>query len=323
MRLLPFAAALLSAAVLASPASAQTAAWPNKPVKMIVPFAAGGTADLLARLLGARLSETYGQQFIAENRAGAGGNLGSGIAAKSAPDGYTLCVGTISSHAINPSLYATMPFDNVKDFAPVTLIAKQPNMLVVNEKLPVKTVPELIAYLKANPGKLNFASSGIGTSIHLAGEMFKQVTGTDMTHVPFKSSAEVMNAVISGEAQLAFDNMSSAWPQAQGGKVRALAVGTLTRSPAAPEVPTLAETLPGFETVSWHGLFAPTGTPDEIVNKLSAESRRILALPDVAKRLAELGADAAPMTPADFRAFVIAETERWRPVVKASGATVN
>jgi len=317
MRLI-FAAALALITAALSPLHAQE--WPAKTVTIIVPFTAGGTADLFARLLAANMQQKLGSPFIVENRAGAGGNIGAGAVAKAPADGYTLLLGTVSTHAINQFMYSNMQFDPAKDFQPVSLIARLPNMLVVNPKIPVKTPTELVAYLKANPDKITYASSGVGTSIHLAAELFKIKTGTTMTHVPYRSSGEVMQNVAAGHVDLAFDNMTLAWPQAQGGNVRALAVTSLTRSPTAPDVPTMDETFKGFEATSWHGLFAPAGTPKPIVDKLAAEVKRILDVPENKQKLVDIGAVASPMTPEEFTAFIATERAKWEPVVVASGA---
>jgi len=317
MRLI-FAAALALMTAALSPLHAQE--WPAKTVTIIVPFTAGGTADLFARLLAANMQQKLGSPFIVENRAGAGGNIGAGAVAKAPADGYTLLLGTVSTHAINQFMYSNMQFDPAKDFQPVSLIARLPNMLVVNPKIPVKTPTELVAYLKANPDKITYASSGVGTSIHLAAELFKIKTGTTMTHVPYRSSGEVMQNVAAGHVDLAFDNMTLAWPQAQGGNVRALAVTSLTRSPTAPDVPTMDETFKGFEATSWHGLFAPAGTPKPIVDKLAAEVKRILDVPENKQKLVDIGAVASPMTPEEFTAFIATERAKWEPVVVASGA---
>jgi tripartite-type tricarboxylate transporter receptor subunit TctC len=314
-------AALIVVATLASPASAQS--WPNKQVTFIVPFSAGGTTDLFGRLLTQHMQQKFGKPFIVENRAGAGGNLGAAAVAKAAPDGYTFLVGTVSTHAINPFLYAKLPYDTVKDFQPVSLIARLPNILVVHPSLPANTVPELIAYLKANPDTMSYGSSGTGTSIHLAAELFKIKTGTTMTHVPFRSSGDIMNNLTGGHINLAFDNITLAWTQVKAGRLRALAVTSTERSAIAPDVPTMAETIPGFEATSWHGVFAPAGTPKAIVDAMAAEMKRILELPDVKEKLSEIGAIAAPMTPGDFAKFIDAERAKWAEVVKASGAKVD
>jgi tripartite-type tricarboxylate transporter receptor subunit TctC len=321
MRQLMAAAALLAA--LALPAQAEAQEWPARQVTLIVPFSAGGTTDLFGRLLSQHLQQKTGQPFIVENRAGAGGNLGTQLVARAAPDGYTFLVGTVSTHAINPFLYSKLPYDTVKDFQPVSLIARLPNILVVNPSLPVNTVPELVTYLKANPDKLSYGSSGVGTSIHLAAELFKIKTGTTMTHVPFRSSGDVMNNLTGGHIELAFDNITLAWTQVKAGRLRALAVTSTERSTIAPDVPTMADTIAGFEATSWHGVFAPAGTPKPIVDKMAAEMKRILELPDVKEKLAELGALAAPMTPEEFTKFIDGERAKWAEVVKAAGVKAD
>ncbi|MDE2003952.1 MAG: tripartite tricarboxylate transporter substrate binding protein [Betaproteobacteria bacterium] len=306
-----------------SPAFAQ-AAYPSKPIRMVVPFPPGGTTDILARAVAQKLSETWGQQVIVDNRPGAGGNIGSDLVAKAAPDGYTLLMGTVGTHAINPSLYARMPYDAQKDFAPVILVASVPNVLEVNPSLPVHTVQELIAYAKANPGKLNFASSGNGTSIHLSGELFKAMTGVKMTHVPYKGSAPALADLVGGQVQLMFDNLPSSLGLIKGGKLRAIAVTSTTRSSALPDVPTIAESgLPGYEASSWFGVFAPASTPPAIVDKLNAAIGAWLASPDAKEKLASQGAIAAGGTPADFARFIASETVKWAKVVKASGARID
>lgn len=319
MRRLMAAAGFL--ATLALPAQAQD--WPTKQVTLIVPFSAGGTTDLFGRLLAQHLQQKSGQPFIVENRAGAGGNLGAQMVARAAPDGSTFLVGTVSTHAINPFLYSKLPYDTVKDFQPVSLIARLPNILVVHPDMPVKTVPELIAYLKANPDKMSYGSSGVGTSIHLAAELFKIKTGTTMTHVPFRSSGDIMNNLTGGHINLAFDNITLAWTQVKAGRLRALAVTSTERSAIAPEVPTMADSIPGFEATSWHGVFAPAGTPKPIVDKMAAEMKRILELPDVKEKLAEIGAIAAPMTPEEFVKFIDGERTKWSEVVKAAGVKAD
>jgi tripartite-type tricarboxylate transporter receptor subunit TctC len=316
-----FIGALAVVAALASPAAAQ--GWPARQVSMIVPFAAGGTTDLFGRLLAQHMQKNFDKPFIVENKPGAGGNIGAGLVAKATPDGYTFLIGTVSTHAINPFLYSKLPYDTVKDFQPVSLIARLPNLLVVHPSLPAKTVAELIAHLKQNPDKLAYGSSGAGTSIHLAAELFKIKTGTTMTHVPFRSSGDIMNNLTGGHINLAFDNATLAWPQVQAGRLRALAVTSLTRAPFAPDLPPVADTIPGFEATSWHGVFAPAGTPKPIVDKMAAEIKKILDLPDVKSKLAEIGAVAAPMTPEDFVKFIDGERAKWADVVKASGAKID
>ena len=313
--------ALAVMAALGAPAGAQS--WPDKQVNFIVPFSAGGTTDLFGRLLANHMQQKFGKPFIVENRAGAGGNLGAAAVAKAAPDGYTFLVGTVSTHAINPFLYSKLPYDTVKDFQPVSLIARLPNILVVHPSLPANNVAELIAHLKANPDKLSYGSSGAGTSIHLAAELFKIKTGTTMTHVPFRSSGDIMNNLTGGHINLAFDNITLAWPQVKAGRLRALAVSSTARSEIAPDVPTVAETIPGFDATSWHGVFAPAGTPKPIVDAMAAEMKRILELPDVKEKLFEIGAIAAPMTPEEFVKFIDGERTKWAEVVKASGAKLD
>jgi len=315
------AAAIGVLGALSVPAGAQS--WPEKQVNFIVPFSAGGTTDLFGRLLANHMQQKFGKPFIVENRAGAGGNLGAAAVAKAAPDGYTFLVGTVSTHAINPFLYSKLPYDTVKDFQPVSLIARLPNILVVHPSLPANNVAELIAHLKANPDKLSYGSSGAGTSIHLAAELFKIKTGTTMTHVPFRSSGDIMNNLTGGHINLAFDNITLAWPQVKAGRLRALAVSSTARSEIAPGVPTVAETIPGFDATSWHGVFAPAGTPKAIVDAMAAEMKRILELPDVKEKLFEIGAIAAPMTPDEFVKFIDAERTKWAEVVKASGAKLD
>jgi tripartite-type tricarboxylate transporter receptor subunit TctC len=312
---------LLAAAALTAPLQAQE--WPPRQVTIVVPFAAGGTTDMFARIFGQSLQVKTGAAFVVENKAGAGGNIGTAQVAKAAPDGATLLVGTVSTHAINPFLYKNIAHDTEKDFQPVSLFARLPNLLVVNPKIPVKNVAELVEYLKQNPGKLNYGSSGAGTSTHLASELFQMMTGTKMNHLPYRSSNDVMNALAGGHLDLAFDNMTLAWPQAQAGVVRALAVTSKERSPTAPDVPTLAESFPGFEATSWHGLFVPAGTPRPIVERLASEVKTVFDSPEQKKKLMEIGAVATPMSPEQFVEFIAAERKKWQDVVKASGASIQ
>jgi tripartite-type tricarboxylate transporter receptor subunit TctC len=308
-------------ALAAGPVEAQT--YPTKPVRIVVPFGAGGTTDLMGRILADKLSSSLGQRFVIENKPGAGGNVGSDIVAKAPADGYTLGMGTVSSHAINATLYAKIPYDNLKDFVPISLMITQPNALVVTPSFPAKTVPELIAALKAKPNGYSYASSGIGTSIHMAAELLKMMTGTDMAHVPYKSSSEVMTALIAGEVQLAFDNLSSVVQHVQDGRIRLIAVTSKERSFLKPDVPTIAETLPGFEATSWTGFYAPAATPRAIVDLLSRETQKAVSQPDVKERLRAMGATPVGNTSAEFAAFMQAETKKWADVVKASGAKVE
>ncbi len=316
------AAALAAIAALAGPALAQDN-WPQKQVTVVVPFTAGGTTDMFARILAQHMQAKFGPAFVVENRAGAGGNVGTAAVARAAPDGYTILVGTVSTHAINPYLYKNLQHNVERDFQPVSLIAQLPNLLVVHPKIPAKTLPELIDYVKANPGKLSYGSSGAGTSTHLASELFQMTTGTKMTHVPYRSSGDVMNAINGGHIDLTFDNMTLAWPQAQAGNVRAIAVTSRERSATAPDVPTVGETLKGFEATSWHGVFVPAGTPRPIVDKLAAEVKRILELPEVASKMKEIGAVPSPMTPEQFSDFIKAERAKWAEVVKAAGVRIE
>ena len=307
-----------------SAALAHAQAWPSKPVKWVVPFAPGGTTDILARTVGDKLAIALGVPVVIENKPGAGGGVGAEYTAKAAPDGYTIMGGTISTHAINASLYKDLPYDPVKDFVPITLIARVPNMLVVNPEVPAKNVKELIVLLKANPTKYTFASSGNGTSQHLSGELFKSMAGVDMQHIPYKGSPPALQDVVGGQVTMTFDNITTAWPLAKAGKLRALAVTTAKRSAVAPEVPTLAESgLPGFEVGSWQGVFAPAGTPPAIVKRLNAEIVKILGMPDVREKLGALGAEIVADSPEEFAALVKAEVVKWSEVVKKSGAKVD
>jgi tripartite-type tricarboxylate transporter receptor subunit TctC len=315
---------LLSVAALsaASPAVAQGRAYPTQPIRVIVPFSAG-TSDTVARLVGQQMSQSLGQPLVVESRPGAGGNIGSEACARASPDGYTICLGTISSHAINPSIFTRMPYDNLRDFAPITQLASQPNALAVTNDLPARNVQELITLLRSKPGQFNYGSSGVGTSIHLAGALFSQLTGTQMEHVPYRGSGQIMTALLTGELPLAFDNFSSAWPFAREGKIRVLGVGSLQRSPTAPDVPTIAETVPGFESLSWHGFFAPAATPPEIVARLNKEAVAALRSETVAARFRELGITPVGNTPEEFRAFVASETQRWGDVARKADIRVE
>ena len=305
-------------------ALSQAPAYPTRPIRLVVPFPPGGATDILARDVAQKLTEAWGQSVVVDNRPGAGGNIGAELVAKAAPDGYTLLMGTVGTHAINASLYAKMPYDHIRDFAPVILVASVPNVLEVNPALPVNSVAELIAYAKANPGKLNFASSGNGTSIHLSGELFKVMAGVQMTHVPYKGSAPAVADLISGQVQLMFDNLPPSLPQIKAGKLRALAVTSSARAPALPDVPTVAEAgLPGFEASSWFGVLAPAGTPPAIVARLNAEIAKWLATPEAKERLSKQGADAAGGSPEDFVKHIAAETAKWSKVVKDSGAKID
>jgi len=299
-------------------------AFPSKPLTIIVPFPPAGTTDILARVVGAALSTELGQPVIIDNRGGAGGNIGSAAAAKAPADAYTLLMGTVGTHAINASLYKKMPFDPIKDFAPLTRVANVPNLLVANPAQPYKTVAELITYARANPGKVNYASSGSGTSIHLSGELFKAMAKVDMVHVPYKGSAPAITDLLGNQVGIMFDNLPSAITHVRAGKLRPLAVTTLTRSPELPNVPTISEAgLPGYDATSWFGLFVPAGTPVALINRLQAAIVKVLAVPDVKKKVIEQGADVYTERPEQFAAFIQAESVKWSKVVRDSGATAD
>jgi tripartite-type tricarboxylate transporter receptor subunit TctC len=297
--------------------------WPQRAVTLVVPFGAGGSADLTARILSAHLQARFGTPFVIENKGGAGGSIGAGFVAKAPNDGYTLLVGTVSSNAINAALYTKLAYDLERDFQPISLLVRFPNLLFVNPKIPATSVTGLIDYLKANPGKVNYGSSGIGTSSHLSVVMFALATGAEMTHIPFRSTGEVVNSMIGGHIDLAIDSMTTTVPHAQSGAVRALAVTTPRRNASMPDLPTIGETLPGYEATAWQGLFAPAGTPRPIVERLAAEVKRIMEMPDVADSLKAVGAEPAPMPPEAFAAFARAERAKWKEVVKVSGARME
>lgn len=317
------------AAALAVPMAVAQGAWPNKPVRIVVPFAPGGTTDILARTLAPELSKAFGQSFVVENRGGAGGNIGAEVVAKSPGDGYTLLMGTVGTHGINKSLYSKMPYDPQKDFAPITLVAGVPNVMVMSSKraqdLGINSVADFVKHAKANPGRLNMASSGNGTSIHLAGELFKARNGIFMTHIPYRGSGPAMTDLLAGNMDVMFDNLPSAMPHIKAGNLKAFAVTSAVRSEALPDVPTVAEAgrLPGFEASSWFGLLAPAGTPADIVNRLQQETAKALNLPAVKERLLAQGAIPSGNSPAEFAALIDAEIKKWEAVVKASGAKVD
>jgi tripartite-type tricarboxylate transporter receptor subunit TctC len=312
-------------------AQAAAGAWPTRPVRIVVPFAAGGTTDILARTLAPELQRALGQPFVIENRGGAGGNVGAAEVARAAADGYTLLMGTVGTHAINASLYPKMPFDHLKDFAPIALVAGVPNVLVLNpssaQRYGVNSVADLVRAARAHPGQLNMASSGNGTSIHLAGELFKTLTGTFMVHFPYRGSGPALLDLIGGNMDLMFDNLPSALPHIRAGKLKALGVTSRTRSPALPDLPTVTEVggpmLKDFEASSWFGLFAPSGTPTDILARLQQETVKALALPAVSDRLLSLGATPGTISGPEFARYIEAETRKWAKVVKASGARVD
>ncbi len=297
--------------------------WPQRAVTLVVPFGPGGSADLTARILSTHLQMRLGAPFVIDNKGGAGGSIGAGFVAKAPNDGYTLLVGTVSSNAINAALYTKLAYDLDRDFQPVSRLVLFPNLLFINPRIPATSVPELIAYLKANPGKANYGSSGIGTSSHLSAVMFALATGTEMTHIPFRSTSEVVNSMIGGHIDLGFDSMTTTIPHAKSGAVRALAVTTPQRNPSVPDLPTVGETVPGYEATAWQGMFAPVGTPRPIVDRLAAEVKRIVETPDIAASLRAVGAEPAPMPPDAFAAFTRAERAKWKEVVRISGAHVD
>lgn len=316
-----FLAALL---ILAASAAVHAQPWPNKPIKYIVPFAPGGTTDILGRMVAGGLSTVLGQPVIVENKPGQAGSIGAAECARSPADGYTLCGGTISSHAINASLYSKLPYDPIKDFAPVTMLATLPNMLVVHPSLNVNSVQELVALLKANPNKYSFGSAGNGTSQHISGEMFKNMTGTQMQHIPYKGSGPMIPDLLAGQIQLSFENITTAYPQVRSGKLKALAVTSTKRSFVAPEVPSMAEAgLAGYDISSWQAMYAPAGTPKEIVARLNAEVAKILRQPENEKRLRDLGLEPGGMPSEELAAHMRAEIPRLGKVVKESGARVD
>ena len=320
--------ALTAIIFVAMPARAQSA-WPNKPVRIVVPFAPGGTTDILARAVAPELTKAFGQPFVVDNRAGAGGNVGADLVAKAPADGYTLLMGTVGTHGINKSLYAKMPFDPQKDFAPITLVAGVPNVMVMNTekaaKLGINSVADFVSYARANPGKLSMASSGNGTSIHLAGELFKSKNGIFMTHIPYRGSGPALLDMIGGNVDVMFDNLPSAMPQIKGGKLKAFAVTSAERSAAMPELPTVEEAgkLKGFEASSWFGLLAPAGTPPEIVNRIQQEVAKALATPAIKEKMLAQGAIPSGNTPQQFAQLIDSEITKWAQVVKASGAKVD
>jgi tripartite-type tricarboxylate transporter receptor subunit TctC len=298
--------------------------WPSKPITYIVPFGPGGTTDVLARLVAVKAGPALGTTFVIENKSGAGGGMGSDLTAKAAPDGYTIQGGTISSHAINASLYAKLPYDPIKNFTPITMIGSMPNILVVRADSPYRTVQDVIAAAKSKPGTINFASSGNGTSQHLSGVFFEQMTGGKMVHVPYKSSAESLNAILSGQgADIIFENLAPALPHIKAGKLRALGVTSDKRSSAVPEVPAIAETLPGFGIVSWQAIFAPAGVPQPVVDRLATELIKAVKDPDTTAKLVAQGIEPGGMTPAELGAFQKSEVEKWARVIKAGNIKLD
>jgi tripartite-type tricarboxylate transporter receptor subunit TctC len=309
---------------LSPPLLAAEQPYPSKPIRLVVPFPAGGPLDVIARAIGQKLSLAWGQPVIIDNRPGAGGNIGADLVAKSAPDGYTILEGALSTHAVNVSLYSKLPYDPIKDFAPITLVAVTPNVLVLNPSVPANSVAELIAYARANPGKLAFGSGGNGSAGHLAGELFKTEAKLDIVHVPYKGSAPAMQDLLGGQIQLMFDNLASSMQQVRAGKLKAIAVTTAKRSPLVPDLPTLAETgLPGFDIYTWWGFLAPAGTPKEIIAKWNAEVTRILGTPEMQAYFAQQGAEPSPTSPEQFMALIQSEIPKYAKIIKASGAKVD
>jgi tripartite-type tricarboxylate transporter receptor subunit TctC len=314
----------LAAFAFAASSFAFAQAYPTRPIHFVVPYPAGGPLDTVARLLGQKVSESLKQPVVVENKPGAGGNIGAEFVAKSPPDGYTLLMGAVATHAINPTLYAHIPYDAVRDFVPVTQVASTPNVLVVNPSLPVSNVRELIRYAKAHPGELNFGSGSTGSAGHLAGELFNAMAGVKMVHVPYKGAGPAMQDLIAGRVQLMFDNFASASAQIQAGRVKALAVTTAKRSELASELPTIAESgLPGFDINTWFGVFAPAGTPPAIVERLHDEFVRALKDTGVRETMIKLGAEPVGNTPAQFAAYIKSEAAKYAKVIKASGARVD
>jgi len=299
-------------------------AFPSKSIRIVVPFTAGGAADILARIVGDKFAEMWGRPVVIDNRAGAGGNIAAEIVAKAPPDGYTLLMGSMGTQAMNVSLYRKLPFDPARDFAPISVVAKNPNLLAVHPSVPVATVKELIAFAKAHPGKLNYSSSGTGSMGHMSAELFKLMTGVQMVHVPYKGGAPAVTAVLSGEADVLFIVLPPVLPHIKAGRLKAIAMGSRERHALLPEVPTIIESgLPGFEVRQWYGLLAPAGTPSEVVARLHAAVDRIVNLPETHKRIFDTGSDPAATTPAEFEAMIREDTVRGAKVAKASGATAE
>ena len=319
-RIARFLAAALVAALAAG--SAIAGDYPNKAVRLVVGYPPGGTTDVLARLITGWLTEHMGQQFIVENKPGGGNNIGTDYVAKSAPDGYTMLL-VNPANGINTTLYRNLPFNFVRDITGVAGLVRTPNVMEVNPKVPAKTVAEFIAYCKANPGKINMASSGSGTSVHLSGELFKVMTGCDMLHVPYKGAGPALTDLVGGQVNVMFDNLPSSAPFIRAGKLRALGMTSNARDPGFPDVPPISDTVPGYEATAWFGLGMPAGSPREAIEKVNAEVNRALADPEFQKKLAALGGTPIPGTPEDFTRTIASETEKWAKVVTASGAKVE
>jgi tripartite-type tricarboxylate transporter receptor subunit TctC len=314
-------AGLTTALALCTGLAPAADSYPSRPVTLVVPFAAGGSTDLIARIIAEKMTEDLGQTVIVENKAGAGGNIGAAAVATSDPDGYTILMGTIATHALNPAIMKDMPYDPVKDFAPISLLVLVPNVLEVNPALPVKSVQELIALLKSKPGEYSYASSGIGTPLHLSGELFKSLAGVDMVHIPYRGAGPALNDVVAGQVPIMFDNLPSSTQFIKAGTLRALAVTTKTRSASFPDLPTMEEAgVPGYETYTWNALFAPAGTPQAVVDRLNASAVKAVKDPALQPRLADLSATVVGSTADELGQHVVLELARWAPIVKASGA---
>jgi len=316
-------ATIVAGAALGLSPGALGQSYPTKPIKIVVPFAVGGIADTFARVIAQKVTEAWGQPVVVENKAGAGGNIGADLVAKSPPDGYTLVMGSIGTHAVNPHLVKNMPYDAQKDFVPIAHVLEAEGLLVVNPSVAAKSVPELIAAAKSQPGKLSYASAGVGTASHLAGELFKIMAGVDMTHVPYKGNSPAITDVMGGQAQMIFATMPTVIQQAKAGRLRPIAVIGAARAKAVPDIPTVAETLPGFEVGNWVGLFAPAGTPPEIVKRWNAEVQKIMTSADVEPRLEAEGARFVPTTPESFAAFQRSESARWGKMIREAGIKVE
>ncbi len=317
------ALAASAAGFLSFAGSGQAQSFPDRTITLVVPFAAGGSTDVVARVIAQKMGQELGQQVVVENVAGAGGNLGADRVARAEPDGYTILMGTVATHALNPLILKTKPYDPEKDFAPISLLVVVPNVLVVNPQLPVKTIAELIALLKAEPDKYAYASSGNGTPLHLSGELFKAMTGVSMQHVPYKGSGPALNDLLGNQVSIMFDNLPSSSGHMKSGTLRALGVTTAERASSFPDVPTIAETVPGYETYTWNALFAPAGTPATAVDVLNAAAKKALADPDVAARMADFSAKIVGSTPDELKAHVSKEIAKWEPVVKNANVQMD
>lgn len=312
-----------AAALLTFNAGAHAQAYPERTITLVVPFAAGGSTDVVARVIAQKMGDALGQQIVVENVAGAGGNLGADRVARAEPDGYTILMGTVATHALNPLILKTKPYDPEKDFAPISLLVVVPNVLVVNPQLPVNNVAELIALLKKEPEKYAYASSGNGTPLHLSGELFKKMAGVEMQHVPYKGSGPALNDLLGNQISIMFDNLPSSSAHIKSGTLKALGVTTAERASSFPDVPTIAETVPGYETYTWNALFAPAGTPPEAITKLNEAAKKALTDPDVAKRMADFSAKIVGSSPEELKTHVSEEIAKWGPVVKEANVQMD